>query len=65
MFQNEYDEDILAELPKSLRLMPHYQNTGGFFIAVIEKIAECDGAEPDIQEEKREVDTVFKNDLVI
>ena len=51
MFMNEYDEDILAELPKSLRLMPHYQNTGGFFIAVIEKIAECDGAEPDIAQE--------------
>jgi hypothetical protein len=24
MFLNEYEEDILAELPKSLRLMPHY-----------------------------------------
>ena len=40
--------------------MPHYQNTSGFFITVIEKIAECDGAEPDIQEEKMEIDSAYK-----
>jgi hypothetical protein len=31
--------------------MPHYQNTGGFYIAVIEKFAEVEGAAPVIVEE--------------
>jgi 16S rRNA C967 or C1407 C5-methylase (RsmB/RsmF family) len=47
MFSNYFTQDILNELPKTNRLMPHYQNTSGFYIAVIEKIAECDGDAPD------------------
>jgi len=31
--------------------MPHHQNTSGFFITVIEKIAECDNDEPKIATE--------------
>lgn len=50
MFANEYSEEVKQELTKSLRLMPHYQNTGGFYIAVIEKIAEVDGAAPIVKE---------------
>jgi 16S rRNA C967 or C1407 C5-methylase (RsmB/RsmF family) len=48
MFVNHFSPEILAELPKTNRLMPHYQNTSGFYIALIEKIAELDGDEPDI-----------------
>lgn len=29
--------------------MPHQQNTSGFFITVIEKIAELDGDEPKLE----------------
>jgi 16S rRNA C967 or C1407 C5-methylase (RsmB/RsmF family) len=47
MFCNYFSEEILNELPKTNRLMPHYQNTSGFYIAVIEKIAELDGDAPD------------------
>ena len=51
MFMNQYDQDILNELPKCLRVMPHIQNTSGFFITVFEKIAELDGDEPDLETE--------------
>ena len=30
--------------------MPHHQNTSGFFITIIEKIAELDGHGPEIAE---------------
>lgn len=46
MFENHYSADILSELTKCVRVMPHHQNTSGFFITVIEKIAECDGDKP-------------------
>ena len=29
--------------------MPHHQNTSGFFITVIEKVAELDGDEPKLE----------------
>jgi hypothetical protein len=41
--------------------MPHHQNTSGFFITVIEKVAECDGDEPKIAQETM----LEPNDLVI
>ena len=53
MFQSHYDEAILNELPKCLRVMPHHQNTSGFFITVIEKVAEMDGAAPDLETEDK------------
>ena len=53
MFCEHYDEAILAELPKCLRVMPHHQNTSGFFITVIEKIEEVNGAEPDLETEDK------------
>ena len=28
-------------LDRCMRLFPHHQNTGGFFVAVLEKVAEC------------------------
>jgi hypothetical protein len=40
MFMNNYDETILSEMHKCVRVMPHHQNTSGFFITVIEKIAD-------------------------
>ena len=40
MFANHYDQSILNELTKCKRVMPHHQNTSGFFITVFEKIAE-------------------------
>jgi len=51
MFVGHYDAEILAELPKCLRVMPHHQNTSGFFITVIEKIAEFDGQQPLVETE--------------
>jgi 16S rRNA C967 or C1407 C5-methylase (RsmB/RsmF family) len=35
MFPNFYDENIRRELTKCLRVMPHDQNTSGFFITII------------------------------
>ena len=43
MFTGHYDASILAELTKCLRVMPHHQNTSGFFITVMEKVEELDG----------------------
>lgn len=51
MFVNNYSQEILDELPKCVRVMPHHQNTSGFFITVIEKIAECDDDKPVICEQ--------------
>ena len=42
MFPNFYDQNILAELSKCKRVMPHHQDTSGFFITVFEKLAEFD-----------------------
>lgn len=42
MFSNHYDKSILDELPKCKRVMPHHQNTSGFFITVFQKVAELD-----------------------
>ena len=45
MFCTNYGEDILGELSKCLRVMPHHQNTSGFFITIIEKVAEFENVE--------------------
>jgi len=42
MFANHYSQEILNELSKCLRVMPHHQNTSGFFITIIEKLKELD-----------------------
>lgn len=61
MFSNHYPAEILAELHKCVRVMPHHQNTSGFFITVIEKIAECaDDAPVTLVEDRAE-----PSDLVI
>tara|TARA_B110000285_G_C15061210_1_gene582485 strand:+ start:1241 stop:1375 length:135 start_codon:yes stop_codon:yes gene_type:complete len=44
MFSSFYKPEIINELPKCLRVMPHHQNTSGFFITIIEKLKELDGA---------------------
>ena len=54
MFTGHYSQDILDEMPKCLRVMPHYQNTSGFFITIIEKLEEMDGASPDIKQSEEE-----------
>lgn len=59
MFCNNYDESILQELPKCLRVMPHHQNTSGFFITVFEKLEECDNIN---KIEKDPKDETLKND---
>jgi len=48
MFENFYSEDIKKQLNACLRVLPHHQNTSGFFITIIEKIAELDGHAPEI-----------------
>ena len=35
MFTGFYSQEILNELTKCVRVMPHHQNTSGFFITVI------------------------------
>jgi 16S rRNA C967 or C1407 C5-methylase (RsmB/RsmF family) len=40
MFAGAFTSEILAELPHCLRVMPHHQNTSGFFITIFEKIKE-------------------------
>lgn len=55
MFVEHYEDEILAELPKCLRVMPHIQNTSGFFITIIEKLAPIDG-EDDIEDPEPFVD---------
>ena len=43
MFPNHYDDEIKNQLPACRRVFPHHQNTSGFFITIIEKIAELEG----------------------
>ena len=38
MFASNYDQSILNELSKCCRVMPHHQNTSGFFITIIQKL---------------------------
>jgi len=65
MFSNSYDQEVIDELDKCLRVMPHHQNTSGFFITVIEKIAEMDGDEADVAEQDSEIEKfVGKNALI-
>ena len=42
MFANFYEEEIRQELTKCLRVLPHDQNTSGFFITIIRKIRDFD-----------------------
>lgn len=42
MFTSNYDESILNELSKCLRVLPHHQNTSGFFITILQKVEEFD-----------------------
>lgn len=53
MFSSFYKPEIINELPKCLRVMPHHQNTSGFFITIIEKLKEFDGAQ--LQDNKKQV----------
>lgn len=46
MFCGSYDERLRQELSKCLRVMPHHQNTSGFFITIIEKVQEFGGQSP-------------------
>lgn len=39
MFPNEGTASLPLE--RTMRFLPHHQNTGGFFVAVLEKVAEC------------------------
>ena len=45
MFSNFYDQEVKAQLDRCLRVLPHDQNTSGFFITIIRKIKEFDGSE--------------------
>jgi len=42
MFASHYSDEIKEELSKCLRVMPHHQNTSGFFITIIQKLKEFD-----------------------
>jgi hypothetical protein len=62
MFMSNYDQAILDQLPSCLRVMPHHQNTSGFFITIIEKVDEIEYEErvPEEGEIK-----VYQNPLTI
>jgi len=57
MFATSYDDSIKAELPKCLRVMPHHQNTSGFFITIFLKAKEFDNV---LVQEKESVEIVAK-----
>jgi len=40
MFCSSYGPEVVKELGKYLRVMPHHQNTSGFFITIFEKVKE-------------------------
>lgn len=42
MFAGHYTQEIKAELTKCIRILPHHQDTSGFFITIVEKLAEFD-----------------------
>jgi len=44
MFASHFSQEIKNELSKCLRVMPHHQNTSGFFITIIQKVKEFDTA---------------------
>jgi len=48
MFESHYSKEILDQLPNCLRVLPHHQNTSGFFITIIEKTAEVNDALPEV-----------------
>ena len=55
MFAGHYDEAIRQKLKLCLRVLPHHQNTSGFFITIIEKVAEFEGVklvDPDMVEKE-------------
>lgn len=62
MFASHYDDSILSDLDKCVRVMPHHQNTSGFFITVIEKIAECENDEPVLA--KEDMPESFESDVI-
>ena len=41
------DETITSQLKRCIRVSPHLQNTGGFFVAVLEKVKALDGVNHD------------------
>ena len=53
MFQSHYSLEILAQLPRCLRVLPHDQNTSGFFITIIRKVKDFDNP----AEEQKQVPT--------
>jgi len=40
MFPSYFDDSVKSQLTRCLRVMPHYQNTSGFFITILEKVEE-------------------------
>ena len=41
MFPPTEEEQKWMHLDRCMRLLPHHQNTGGFFVAVFKKVTEC------------------------
>ena len=56
MFMAHYDENILKQLTKCLRVFPHDQDTSGFFITIIKKIKDFDDKSEVPQQEEAKVD---------
>ena len=51
------DEKTLKEefrIERCVRVLPHDQNTGGFFIAVFRKLKELEGREAEVEEGEEE-----------
>lgn len=53
MFPGFYSQEVLEQLPRCLRVMPHDQNTSGFFITIIRKTKSFDGADEEAKAEPR------------
>lgn len=54
MFAPREEEARAAHLEWAMRFLPHQQDTGGFFVCVLEKVAEIPRAEKEEEEEEKE-----------
>ena len=57
--EDQGSERAPLHLERAMRFLPHHQDTGGFFVAVLEKVAECERIdEPSVSHRKRKAGKV-------
>jgi 16S rRNA C967 or C1407 C5-methylase (RsmB/RsmF family) len=63
MFASHYDQSILDQLSKCLRVMPHHQNTSGFFITIIQKLKDFDALPPTEELDDQQISKVLPREI--